>query len=152
MESEMKKFALHVISGADFGVSFSWEETSEDLWPNHTLTFRESLDELLKNIFLNALIPRPLLYFPIQILQNARVAYTEFGGYLRDLLARERQWGSKTDRQNLMSVLVKNAATTKGDDDIQGSLQDQDIIGNAFLFLMAGHDTTYSYPHPRQRC
>lgn len=143
-EPEMMKFALHIISGADFGVPFEWEESEEEVWTGHKTSFRGAIADLLKYLFAITFIPSILKKLPFAIFQKPDEVYEEFGSYLNDLLQREKRLGKETERQNLLSVLVKNAATTTEDGDVQGSLQDQEIIGNAFLFLMAGHDTTYS--------
>jgi len=66
--------------------------------------------------------------------------YNEFDLYLHDLLEREKT--SNSERQNLLSALarhVRNSAGTEGS--IQGALGDQEVLGNIFLFLIAGHET-----------
>ena len=61
---------------------------------------------------------------------------------MRELLDRERKLGKESDGQNLLSALVKHSATEIGEGEEQGFLQDQEIIGNTFIFLIAGHETT----------
>jgi len=140
----MMKFALHIIAGADFGYSFEWEEAQEDIWTGHKTSFRHAIDDTLTYLFAITFLPKKIKTLPISILRKVDEAYEEFGSYLRDLLQREKRLSQESDRENLLSVLVKNATSTTEDGDLQGSLSDQEVIGNAFLFLMAGHDTRYT--------
>jgi cytochrome P450 len=135
------KFALHVISGAGFGVPFTWEESSDEIWPNHKMSFRDAVDTLMHNLLAIVLLPKKLLKLPIKALRTSEQAYTEFGAYMHDLLDREKKLGKDSNGQNLMSVLVKHAASEQNVSTL-GVLQDEEIIGNTFIFLLAGHETT----------
>lgn len=75
-------------------------------------------------------------------MRDSRLAYDEFGGYMRDLLKREKALGEKSTGQNLLAALVKYS---RDSDDVKGDkvLTDEEIIGNTFIFLIAGHETTY---------
>lgn len=42
----------------------------------------------------------------------------------------------------LIEKLVKHSVTEVGEGEEQGFLQDQEIIGNTLIFLIAGHETT----------
>lgn len=132
------KFALHVIIGAGFGMPFSWDTATQDIWPNHQLSFRDAVDVALHHLFAIVAAPKMLWKLPIKHLRDAELGYYEFGTYMRELLEREKQLGEASDRQNLLSALVKNAASEKGN-----VLKDEEIIGNIFIFLIAGHETTY---------
>jgi len=141
------KLSLHVISGAGFGVPFTWESSSEEIWPGHKLSFRKSVETVLQHLGAIVLIPKRLWKLPIQYLRDTEEGYEEFGLYMRDLLDRERKLGKESDGQNLLSALVKHAVTEDGEgQEVEGVLQDQEIIGNTFIFFMAGHETTYSSP------
>jgi cytochrome P450 len=137
------KFALHVITGAGFGVPFTWEASSDEVWPKHKLSFRDALTNVLHHLITIVLVPKKLWKLPIEILRISELGYNEFGTYMRELLEREKRLGKDSDGQNLMSALVKHAAT-EDDNGVQGVLQDEEIIGNTFIFLLAGHETTYS--------
>jgi cytochrome P450 len=139
---ETMKLSLHVISGAGFGIPFTWESSSEEIWPGHKLSFRKSIETVLHHLGAIVLVPRLLWKLPIQYLRDAEEGYEEFGTYMRELLDRERKLGKESDGQNLLSALVKHSATEIGEGEEQGFLQDQEIIGNTFIFLIAGHETT----------
>jgi cytochrome P450 len=131
----MMKFALHIISGADFGVPFEWEESDDEVWKGHKTSFRHAVEDTLTYIFAITFLPRVVKSLPP--FRKVDQVYNEFGTYLDELLEREKN--ASGERQNLLSALVKNSATTEGNE--QGALGDREVIGNAFLFLMAGHET-----------
>jgi cytochrome P450 len=138
------KFALHVIAGAGFGVPFTWEKSSDEIWPNHIMSFREAVSTLLRHLFAIVILPRKILQLPFisKSLRISEESYVEFASYMHDLLQRERKLGKESDGQNLMSALVKHSSS---EDNIAGLgvLHDDEIIGNTFIFLLAGHETTY---------
>jgi cytochrome P450 len=138
------KYALNVIIGAGYGMPFSWDTATQDIWPNHKLSFRDAVDTVMHHLFAILLVPEMLLKLPIKHFRDAELGYKEFGSYMRELLERERQLGKASDGQNLLSALVKHSAMEKGE---QGVLRDQEIIGNTFIFLIAGHETTYHSQH-----
>jgi len=141
--AETMKFALHVIARAGFGVPFSWDVSTDDVWPNHTMSFRDAISSTLSHLIMIMVTPKPLLdNLPFATIRDSRVAYYEFGRYMRDLLEREKALGEKSTGQNLLAALVKYSADS---DDAKGGriLTDDEIIGNTFLFLIAGHETTY---------
>lgn len=137
------KFTLHVFMAAGFGVPLSWESPAyEKLKPPHRLPFRDAVNAMLDNLLTILLVPKKLLMLPIKHLRQAELGYSEFASHMWDLIDSAKRLG-KTDEQNLLTVLVKHAAQEKAQ---EGYLQDQEILGNTFAFLIAGHETTYIYP------
>ena len=84
------------------------------------------------------MLPKRLRKLPFAYLQKAEQGYEEFEGYMRDLLEREKKLGERSDGKNLLAAMVKHSALEK-----EGGLNDREIIGNTFIFLIAGHETTY---------
>lgn len=139
---EVTMLALHVIMGAGYGVPFTWHESSDKPWPKHKLSFKNSVLGLLKHLLGIVIIPKVLWKLPFQKLQTMNEVYDEFGQYLRDLLERPKTLKEQDLSQNLISALSKSAEMEKRDIGSAGLTEDQ-IIGNAFIFLVAGHETTY---------
>lgn len=137
--------ALHVIMGAGYGVPFTWHESSDKPWPKHKLSFKSSVLGLLKHLLGIVIIPKVLWKLPFRKLQTMNEVYNEFGQYLRDLLERPKTLNEEDLSQNLISALSKSAEMEKREVGSVGLTEDQ-IIGNAFIFLVAGHETTY-HPH-----
>jgi cytochrome P450 len=136
------KIALHVITGAGFGVPFAWDKSSEEIPENHTMSFVEAVDQTLHHLVPLMLIPRPLLKLPIDYFRVTLEAYHEFGRYMKELLEREKMNGKETDTPNLLSVLAKHAKLSA--ETGEKGLSDDEIIGNTFIFLIGGHETRYS--------
>jgi cytochrome P450 len=138
------KFALNVISGAGFGVPFNWDSSSNDISENHTLSFKDAITSVLHHLLGIVLVPRKLWKLPIRYLRESEEGYEEFGKYMKELLEREKKILEKegsSDGSNLLAALVKHAAS---EDEGKGIMTDDEIIGNTFIFLIAGHETTYS--------
>jgi cytochrome P450 len=59
---------------------------------------------------------------------------------MRDLVEIERSLVKYGERDTLLSNLIKNSGTGGKDDKI---FSDDEIIGNTFIFLVVGHESTY---------
>lgn len=134
----MFKLTLHVISDAGYGYPFDWESASE-VNNEHRLSFHESILVILENLFMLAAIPKYLLNLPIKKLQIAKRAWMEFGVYLQELvdLGRTRQEKSASNDSLLNALVAANVG-----DHSKDHLSDDEIVGNSFIFLIAGHETT----------
>lgn len=65
---------------------------------------------------------------------------------MKDLLEREKKSGNETDTPNLLAALARHAKVTA--ETGEKGLSDDEIIGNTFIFLIAGHETRYISPSP----
>ena len=136
------KMALHVIAAAGYGCQFEWE-SSDVIPPGHGLSFRESIRITLDNLITLALVPSWLRKLPIKHLQETQAAYVEFGKYLQNLvdLGKRDEFKSGIGEDNIISALVRQSIE---DHKLKGRvLTDDEVVGNAFIFLLAGHDTTF---------
>ncbi|KAJ6263391.1 hypothetical protein Dda_1954 [Drechslerella dactyloides] len=166
------RLSLHVISGAGFGVPLQWPGTAEDaeiIHPvgsnslnRHSLSFKDALAGLLHNLWLVLIFPKWLLRnAPFRWAKKAAQAAVEYETYMDELFAekkREAIAGEKADGMDIMGALVKNSygpesrinqSTGKsllGDIERQ-TLSDSEILGNAFMFLLAGHETSAGALH-----
>lgn len=143
--------ALHVLTCAGYGVSYSFNEGVRKLQQGHTMTYRDSLSLCLRNIFTFSIIPKQYLSFKLlpNKLRQVGQAVHEFQSYIEEHLAHER---SQNTRQrngpgNLMSALVqasKDAEKASLDGKVSKSLglSDKEIFGNVFIYNLAGHETT----------
>ncbi|EWC46304.1 hypothetical protein DRE_04475 [Drechslerella stenobrocha 248] len=163
------RLSLHVISGAGFGVTLQWPGTSKDAdrisavgdgsAHQHTLSFKDALAGLLHNVIFVLAFPKWLLkILPFKRARDAAEAALEYENYMNELFAekkREAIAGEKAEGMDIMGALVKNSygpenrvnrATTQGDAERQ-ALTDSEILGNAFVFLLAGHETSAGALH-----
>jgi cytochrome P450 len=99
----------------------------------------------------------PIFLTPLWLLRLARrnstwgrayEAYTAFGSYMRGMLDRERalQKNGGGAEDNLLTALIQ-AAEYEVDDKESRNMSPQEVMGNAFIFLFAGHETTANTLH-----
>ncbi|KAK6348517.1 hypothetical protein TWF718_006305 [Orbilia javanica] len=167
------RLSLHVISGAGFGVSLQWPGMTEDgdlIRPlsnesthRHTLSFKDALAGLLHNLLVVLVFPRWFLAnAPFQWARKAAEASLEYQTYMNELFVEKRNEaiaGEKADGMDIMGALVKNSygpetrleekkkPTTNNGDVERQALTDSEILGNAFVFLLAGHETSAGSLH-----
>jgi len=134
--------ALHVISGAGYGRPFDWE-TSDEISPGHKLSYTESLRTLFNNLLILFIFPRWMLKLPFKALQRTGLVYSEFGSYLQELVNSERNREEPARMNSVLKALVDNSTETAGPSKDQRSLTDEELIGNAFVILLGGHESTY---------
>lgn len=157
--SEAMRLSLHVISRAGFGVRIDWphEEKEVELPEGHTLSYKEALSRLLENIIVVMLTPSFILkHSPMKLHKVANESLVEWGKYMREMYHAKREEvkaGQTREGMDLMGALVKGAGLTTetlnadGDTDPEKGppkkqlLTDQEILGNAFVFILAGHET-----------
>jgi cytochrome P450 len=136
------KLALHIISGAGYGRPFDWE-TADNISPGHTLPFSHSLRVLVNNLILLFVFPRWILNLPIKKLPETKLVYNEFRRYLQDLIDAERNHQSIAGLDSVLKALVDHSAdgTTATTKD-RRVLTNEELIGNAFVILLGGHEST----------
>ena len=142
VRDETFKFALNVIAAAAHGVQLSWSGTGNgnQIWKNHTLSFRSAISSCLRNLLPIVFLPTWIRKLPFKRLREVDTGYREFACYMRDLVEIERSLVKYGERDTLLSNLIKNSGTGGKDDKI---FSDDEIIGNTFIFLVAGHESTY---------
>ncbi|KAF2770357.1 putative P450 monooxygenase [Teratosphaeria nubilosa] len=165
--AQAMRLSLHVISRAGFGVRLAWphEEADQNAPPGHTLTYKDALSSLLENIIVVMLTPRWLLSrSPLRLHKVANDAYVEWGKYMREMYQDKRgevKAGGSREGMDLMGALVKGAGITAEslheDEDSDPEkipspstkqlLTDDEILGNAFVFILAGHETAANTIH-----
>jgi cytochrome P450 len=137
------KLTLHVIFAAGYGRRFEWEQ-SDELCSGHEMSFRGSLRTVIDNIPVFMFISeawRKIL--PFKYLRTLEQSFSESNQYFKEFIALEKQEKpSNNGIRTILGLLVEDTADTdlqKGD-----ILPEKEIIGNAFIFLLAGHETTYA--------
>lgn len=165
--AQAMRLSLHVISRAGFGVRLQWphEETDSLVPEGHTLSYKVALERLLLNIVVVMLTPKFILRnSPLKLHTTANEAYVEWGKYMRELYENKRkevQIGETREGMDLMGALVKGAGITAESLDAQENrdpekaaasmnkqlLTDEEILGNAFVFILAGHETAANTIH-----
>ncbi|KAL8703443.1 MAG: hypothetical protein Q9201_003381 [Fulgogasparrea decipioides] len=171
--------SLHIISRSGFGVKLLWPGedledenevedgyerfTSHEPTGSHTMTFKESMNTMLRDIIWMGVFSKKWLgrfhplstgfWLPFKRTKRVWEGYTNFNAYLHELLDLKKASTVKglaeKDTLDLMVPLI--TATGSRNDGInkpfppsvnEPILSTTDILGNAFIFLFAGHETT----------
>ncbi|PVF98541.1 cytochrome P450 [Serendipita vermifera] len=135
------KLALMVISAAAFGKRPGWDE--DDTPPEgHKMTFHRSLQTVMHNILVRLLFPDRMLDL-WEGGRTAKLGFKEFGRYMVEMIEEGRNNAEQGEdqRADLFSSLLKGAAVEDGKGGMSG-ISDEELMGNVFIFLFAGHETT----------
>ncbi|KKY23019.1 putative cytochrome p450 [Phaeomoniella chlamydospora] len=152
------RLSLHVISKAGFGQELPWPNQdaqdgafSDDTAPRgHSMSFAFALHFILQHTLLLIILPRWLLKnAPFSKWRRTYEAYDEWGRYMREMLADKRQEmeldTSKT-YNDVISQLVEAQVQGKKDKSVS-ALTDNQVLGNSFVFILAGHETSANTIH-----
>ncbi|KAG6829041.1 hypothetical protein H0H87_012774, partial [Tephrocybe sp. NHM501043] len=135
------KLALLVIGKCGFGFSFNW--TAPPTAPDGNMSVQEALRIVSDYHMLAVIAPKWLLALPFQKFKEIRQAHEQIMAFMRgqvaerkaDLSSHESTEGSKNDA---FTLLVRANENEEG----KLKLDDQELIGNVFVMLFAGHETT----------
>lgn len=167
------RLSLYVISRAGFGRKLEWpspetaakeheyadpskiKNESNDMDPGHTMSYTYSLHALLDNILFQFLLPRWLLErLPFVRTKLANEAYLEWGKYMSEMVARKKvelaaEDGSSGvhDQVDIVGQLVRGQIASKSTKNSPPPLTDSEILGNAFVLILAGHETAANSIH-----
>ncbi|ORY11808.1 cytochrome P450 monooxygenase-like protein [Clohesyomyces aquaticus] len=167
--TDTMRFALYVISRAGFGVRVAWPHEEEDqqagmddaedsmlvgskIPPGHKMNYREALSILLENIMWTQVGPPEYLSrSPFKIHREVGTALIEWGKYMNELYsAKEAEiaTGQNSGGMDLFGALIRGSGIL--DDPESGrktELEKSDLMGNAFVIMLAGHETTANALH-----
>jgi cytochrome P450 len=139
--------ALNVLMAAGFGKRFEFEGGDHAMEAGDTMApYRAALRIVLGNLY-RAIMTSMLMGLPAwamsKKLLEMKSALKEVEEYISKMVDEERASSSEKEAKgdNLMSVLLKaseSEAMGKG----RSGLSDEEIIGNLFIYNVAGHDTT----------
>lgn len=173
VSDQAMRLSLHVISRAGFNVRLTWPHEKESVQKTpegHKMTFKDALTVLLENLLVVLIFPKWILkWAPNKMLNETYEAYSEWGQYMREMYVKKRgeiESGEEGDGMDLMGALVRGAgysAETKTDSPpaspsrVEKSaggpppskpiFSEDEILGNAFVFILAGHETAANTIH-----
>ncbi|TFK44816.1 cytochrome P450 [Crucibulum laeve] len=127
--------ALFVIGAAGFGQKLSWQDDTV-VPPNHAMTFKDALHIVTADIFIKLVTPSWALGLTKR-LRTVRDAFEELQQYMSEMI-KERQYSESKERHDLFSSLLE----ANNQDLDEAKLTESELIGNIFIFLVAGHETT----------
>ncbi|KAG8807815.1 hypothetical protein FRC17_004255 [Serendipita sp. 399] len=132
-----------VIAAAGFGANFTWDDHQKPA-AGYTFTFQKALHVLMANIPLRIAFSDRILGLWKQG-RNIRDASRDFKEYIDNLIQDRKQQAPEDRRADLLSNLIaaadlENAEMEKNRS--KYSFGDEELAGNVFIFLFAGHETT----------
>ncbi|EMD35530.1 hypothetical protein CERSUDRAFT_116271 [Gelatoporia subvermispora B] len=131
--------ALYIIGIAGFGRRMSWSD-EEALSSGHKLKFKDALHTVSTDLFLKVVCPGWLLRLgPTERIRHFRLAYDDLELYMHEMVRARKQSEKKEERYDLMSSLLD---ANEDESDGKTRLSDEELVGNIFIFLIAGHETT----------
>ena len=137
--------ALHVLISGGLGKSYSFSGGVGTVAEGHTMSYRDALKiilhDLLASIILSSM-PISAAILPTK-LRKIKVAVGEFKSYMNEMIEEERTRVEKLDseKDNLLTTLVR-ASDAMSQGKSRNSLSHDEIMGNLFIYNVAGHDTT----------
>jgi len=120
----------------------------------HNLSFQESVTAITVYLPFICFVPANMLrYSPFRIMRDALRASDDFVAYMREMIAeaqspsamaeaataKERDDTLSSGKADLLGTIVR-----AGKSDSNMVLNEEETIGNIFIFIMAGHETTAS--------
>ncbi|KAI1331422.1 cytochrome P450 [Xylariaceae sp. FL0255] len=166
VEHDTMTLALNIISYAGFGLRLIWPDqalpadadpksikyASVDPVAGHSLTFPESIERTLKYLLTILVCPCILLdNLPIEHFKKTKEARDNYSQYMREFIAEKAADIRSGDHQPGMDLMGSLVSTLYGDDEGKKKsgikLSDEEIIGNAFIMFVAGHETTANTMH-----
>ncbi|KLO08418.1 614/534 cytochrome P450 [Schizopora paradoxa] len=134
--------ALLVIGSAGEPLGFGHEMSfsdDKDIPAGHTMSFKESIHVVCVDMILGAVVPSWLSWVSERTRNHAR-AVKELRSYMQEMIDDRRTSGVKSDRCDLFrNLLDANSGEFERSD---SRLSDNELIGNIFIFLLAGHETS----------
>ncbi|KAI1487331.1 cytochrome P450 [Biscogniauxia mediterranea] len=165
LEDDTMTLALNIISYVGFGLRLLWpgqtlptdtdprlvKYTSHGVPAGHSINFRDSIAGTLKYILVLLMTPGFIInYLPFEILKLAKQARDGFSQYMEEFLRDKAEDVRRGDKETGMDIMGSLVATSYQNKDTKGKgieLKDSEIIGNAFIMFLAGHETTANVIH-----
>ncbi|KAI5119154.1 hypothetical protein M0805_005233 [Coniferiporia weirii] len=129
--------ALLIIGSAGFGRKISFADDLK-VPPGHVMSFKDALHITSQDMILGVIIPKWAMGFN-QRFRNVRTAFADLQKYMQEMIDERRNAENKPERHDLFSSLLD---ANQEAEDVKTRLSDAELIGNIFIFLLAGHETT----------
>jgi cytochrome P450 len=142
IDSVTFKFSLTVFTSVGFGAPLTWSRPPSQ---GDELSMHECLDIITKTLMLPVAAPSWAWKLPFEWMQRTRRAYDTMRVFvrsqvntIRETIRSEVANGEVKPGKDLFSLLIHASEDEGG----KRGLSDDELIGDVFAFLYAGHDTT----------
>lgn len=133
------KLALLIIGRCGFGFSFNWSAPARA--PDGSMSIQEALRVVGDTHMIAILLPKWVQKLPFKRLKEARQAHEQLMNFMQNQVAErkaETRAGITEGKKDVFTMLVKANEEEAG----KFQLDDGELIGNVFIMLFAGHETT----------
>ncbi|KAE8142664.1 cytochrome P450 [Aspergillus pseudotamarii] len=155
---DILKLTLNIICSVGYGVKLPFRpvlenstESAEGLFkdaitppPGYRFTFRSAMEYLnkhLTSIFIaNGHLPKGIPRSVLPFFKKDFDAFDDIGRYLQALVSTAET--KETLTPNLLDGLVRSKQKGDKEQGLDPELMDDEILGNLFVFTIAGHETT----------
>lgn len=153
LKDDIYSLTLNIISAAGFGRRIDWAEDMAQAPPGYRMNFLKAITGVVTNIVAILLVPKWLL--KMSPWASGYVSHREFERYMRELIATEKEKVSRDadyeggTKGNLLTAVLKASAAeessnlaAKAGTGKKTHFNDDEVLGNAFMFLLAGQHPT----------
>ncbi|KAF9529864.1 cytochrome P450 [Crepidotus variabilis] len=131
------KLALLVIAQCGFGFDFTWSDPPRN--SSGRMSVQQALSTVTNDHLLMGFAPKWLLRLPFQEL---REAHEQIDSFMKAQVRQRKKQVIHKDAEitghDIFTMLVK----ANEDEDAKLKLDDSELVGNVFVMLFAGHETT----------
>ncbi|KAJ1326495.1 cytochrome P450 [Microdochium nivale] len=171
VEDDTMALTLNIIMYAGFGVQMIWpgdklpadadarlaKYASLEPPAQHSMSFKDSLGNTLHHLVFLLLVPKWIRnILPMKTAKFATDSENNYLQFMREFLQDKIEDVRRHDKEAGMDIMGSLVATSYGEKSTNGSvkkssktlqLTDSEIIGNAFIMIVAGHETTANVMH-----
>ncbi|KAF9467919.1 cytochrome P450 [Collybia nuda] len=133
------KLALLIIGKCGFGFSFNW--TTPPKAPDGSMSVQEALRIVADTYMWSIAAPKWVLRLPFRKFREMREAHDQLRSFMQIQVAERKseiRGQDTTDKRDAFTMLIQANEYESG----KLQLDDQELIGNVFVMLFAGHETT----------
>ncbi|KDQ08643.1 hypothetical protein BOTBODRAFT_37796 [Botryobasidium botryosum FD-172 SS1] len=136
------KFSLNIVSSCAFDVKFTWSEPLAS--SGERMSFQEAFKVVLVNAPVRLLVPTWAYILPLKVLKRVDAAFSTLFSFMRSQIAlrREKIMSDESyEEDSPRSDSIFNTIIRANLDGGKSTLDDNEVIGNTFIMLFAGHET-----------
>ncbi|KAJ6488011.1 cytochrome P450 [Mycena sanguinolenta] len=131
------KLAFLIICSCGFGFPSAWDAPPQAA--DGAMPVQETLKIVAETHLLSTIVPKWLMYLPIPRLRAARSARERLHDFMQEQMVERKALVAAGDtRADAFTMLVK----ANQDESSKYPLDDDELIGNVFLLMFAGHETS----------
>ncbi|KAF4583601.1 hypothetical protein EYR38_002356 [Pleurotus pulmonarius] len=136
------KLALHVLGRCAFGFPVNWSTPAT--LPNGSMSLNEALRIVTDTAIFAVCFPSWVYKLPVKWIQEMHVAHEQLRNFMRDKVNERRRvlHAEEGDKEVLGRDIFTMLVAANQSEDERHKLSDQELIGNIFIMLFAGHETT----------